>query len=326
MHNGDVLSVSYIEQRRTLATIQLIANDPATLANLVAYRAMYNDRRGQPVIGTASAVDRIDRAAVTSFYERAARPNGAILVIGGDITSATAFDLATQRFGAWPRSAVSPANEPVSAVPASGQVIVVDQPAAGRTAIVVAKPTIGLSSADVYASLATTSVIGGFSGRLNNEIRVKRGLSYGAAARQVIQGPQSPFIASTLVEHAKAPEAEALMLATVRELARTPVETSELTSSELAYVGTYGRSIETETARARADRSLSTAYDRSEGADRRFRRRARRTSTNREDSAHWRIKRRRFGAGARTSGRKHRFGSKSIQRRRPLVRVRADRM
>ena len=47
--------------------------------------------------------------------------------------------------------------------------------------MLVARTGIERSSPDYYRGLVTNSVLSGYSGRLNQEIRIKRGLSYGAS-------------------------------------------------------------------------------------------------------------------------------------------------
>ena len=61
------------------------------------------------------------------------------------------------------------------------RVVVVDMPDAGQAAVVLARAGISRTDPDYFRGIVTNAVLTGYSGRLNQEIRIKRGLSYGAA-------------------------------------------------------------------------------------------------------------------------------------------------
>src|SRR3546814_8018322 len=65
----------------------------------------------------------------------------------------------------------------------SSDLIAVDMPGAGQTAVIAAMPTVGRDDADWAAlRIANAGLGGGFQGWLTQEIRVKRGLSYSAGS------------------------------------------------------------------------------------------------------------------------------------------------
>jgi zinc protease len=131
------------------------------------------------------------------------------------------------------------------APPPASKVVVIDKPDAGRTAIIVGRVAIARHSPDYYAGTVATAVLSGYSGRLNQEIRVKRGLSYGAGAQLVTRREPGMFLASTLVDHAKVAEAVEVVLATFDGLARTPVSAAELAPRKETITGAFYRGIET---------------------------------------------------------------------------------
>src|SRR3546814_16796765 len=99
----------------------------------------------------------------------------------GDVTPAAAKALAEQQFGAWK---AAPAATTAAALPVAApapRVIVVDLPDAGQAGIVVGRPAIARSDSRFYAAQVANATLGvGFSSRPNQEIRLTRGLSYGA--------------------------------------------------------------------------------------------------------------------------------------------------
>ena len=234
-----------LAKQRATSSITLQNGSPSALANLVAQRALFAAAFGRPASGTARSVAAIDRDAVVAYHRAHYRPDGAILTIGGDLAPADAFALAQTAFGDWaaPPGAVT---TPSPAVAAAPRIVVVDQPAAGRTAIVVAHAGPLRTSADWAAAMVTNSVLSGYSGRLNEEIRVKRGLSYGASSSYATGRYAGSMLASTLVEHAKAPEALDIMLRTISSLGGSaPAAADELLVRRTSLLGGMATGIET---------------------------------------------------------------------------------
>ncbi|HEV3087321.1 MAG TPA: pitrilysin family protein [Candidatus Elarobacter sp.] len=240
-----------LAKQRAASNVALQNGSPAALANLVALRALFRDRFGRPVSGTARSIAAIDRNAIAAYHAANYRPDTAQLTIGGDLAPADAFALAQAAFGAW-KAGGSPAPVPVAAAAATPSVVVVDQPSAGRTAIVLAH-TGPLRTAPEWATASVANaVLSGYSGRLNEEIRVKRGLSYGAGSNFQSGRYAGSIVASTLVEHAKAPEALDVMLRTVASLGSTPATADELSVRRTSLLGGIANSVETTSGLVRA--------------------------------------------------------------------------
>jgi zinc protease len=234
-----------LAKQRATSNITLQSGSPSALANLVAQRALFAGAFGRPASGTARSVAAIDRDAVVAYHRAHYRPDGAILTIGGDLAPADAFALAQGAFGDWAAPAGAAAT-PAPAVAAAPRIVIVDQPAAGRTAIVVAHAGPLRTSPDWAAAMVTNSVLSGYSGRLNEEIRVKRGLSYGAGSSYATGRYAGSILASTLVEHAKAPEALDIMLSTIASLGgSTPAGADELLVRRTSLLGGMASAIET---------------------------------------------------------------------------------
>ena len=240
-----------LAKQRAASAIAIAAGSPSALAAAVAQRALFANAAGRPVTGTTSSVAAITRDDIAAYHRARYRPDGAQLTIGGDIAPADAFALASAAFGSWTASGAAPAALPTS-VPAAPRVIVVDQPSAGRTAVVVAHLAPLRTAPDWAAASIANAVLSGYSGRLNEEIRVKRGLSYGAASTYQTGRYAANTKAGTLVEHAKAPEALDVMLRTVGSLAAAPPAADELAARRTSLLGQLASSVETTAGLVRA--------------------------------------------------------------------------
>jgi len=238
-----------VERVRTksISDLGLTYSNPSALARLVANRVAYAAAPyGHPLAGTAETLASLTCAEATHFHERWYRPDNAVLIVGGDITPDDAFALAQRVFGNWKKPSTPAAVlQPFSAPPSRAHVVIVDKPDAGRTAIVAGRVAIARNSPEYYAGTVATAVLAGYSGRLNQEIRVKRGLSYGAGAQLATRREPGLFIASTLVDHTKVAEATKVVLDTIAGLGQTPVEAKELTTRKATITGAFYRGIET---------------------------------------------------------------------------------
>jgi len=169
-----------------------------------------------------------------------------VLVIGGDLETDDAFALAERVMGSW-RAPETPVGErPHGTIPPPrAQVVIVDKPDAGRTALLAGRVTIERRSPEFYAATVATAVLSGYSGRLNQEIRVKRGLSYGAGAALAARRQPGTFFATTLVDHTRAAEATDVTVATMRSLAGAPPSDDDLVTRKATVTGAFFRAIET---------------------------------------------------------------------------------
>lgn len=239
-------------------SISVGMNSPGTLAGWVASRVVFGDSPyGHPVSGTAESVERIKRDDVVGLHSRFYRPDNAILVIGGDIKAEDAFRLAEKSFGDWAASAEgmsiksgvptksSDATGAAGAAQAGKRIVVVDMPGAGQAAVVFARRGIARTDPDFFSGIVANSVLSGYSGRLNQEIRIKRGLSYGARSLLDVRRDAGPFIASAQTKNKSGAEVASLLVGELTRLSSEPVGDVELTPRKAVLIGGFGRTLET---------------------------------------------------------------------------------
>jgi zinc protease len=134
---------------------------------------------------------------------------------------------------------------PFEAPAPRARVVILDKPDAGRTAITIGRIGIARRAPEYVAGVVATAVLSGYSGRLNQEVRVKRGLSYGAGAQLLARRSPGMVLASTLVDHARVAEATDVILATLGGLGAEAPPESELVTRKATVTGSFSRSIET---------------------------------------------------------------------------------
>ncbi|HKG15919.1 MAG TPA: pitrilysin family protein [Pyrinomonadaceae bacterium] len=230
-------------------SISVGMNSPGTLASWVASRVVFGDEPyGHPVSGTAESVERIKREDVAALHSKYYRPANAILVIGGDIKADEAFRLAEKSFGDWANPSTPP-TESVYVTARQGEakqrIVVVDMPGAGQAAVLFARRGIARTDPDFFSGIVANSVLSGYSGRLNQEIRIKRGLSYGARSSLDVRRNAGPFVASAQTKNQSGAEVASLLVGELTRLSSEPVVEAELTPRKAVLIGGFGRTLET---------------------------------------------------------------------------------
>jgi zinc protease len=127
-----------------------------------------------------------------------------------------------------------------------GRVLLVDKPDAGQAAVYLARPTIRRADRDYVIGRVANGVLGeGYSSRLNQEIRIKRGLSYGASSVLGARRDSGIFTASAQTRNDAAPQVAGLLKSELVRLAAEPVAAPELVTRKAALSGNYARRLET---------------------------------------------------------------------------------
>jgi zinc protease len=235
-------------RQQTLDDLTVELGEPGSIARYVAARVIFGDAPyGQPLAGTTESITRISRDDFLKYHGRWYRPDNAILVFGGDIRSKNAFALAQQYFGDWkkPVEPLPTLPPPKPLVSANPRVVVVDKPDAGQAAVLAVRSGIERTNPDYFRGLVANSVLSGYSGRLNQEIRIKRGLSYGAGSQLDTRRGVGPFVASAQTKNQSAMQVADLLLGEVARLATGAVPDIELNPRKAVVVGNFARNLET---------------------------------------------------------------------------------
>jgi zinc protease len=236
-------------RRQYLNSLKVALGTPGTIARFVAARVVYRDAPyGHPLSGTPESLPRIKRDDIVKLHATFYRPDNAVLIIGGDITPENGFALAQKYLGDWskpatelPRMAMTtPAGEP-----GHRRVLVIDKPDAGQTVVLAARSGINRGSQEYFRGIVANSVLNGYSGRLNWEIRVKRGLSYGASSFLDTRRWAGSFGALAQTKNESGAEVASLTLAEIAKLATGDLPDSELTPRKASLIGGFARGMET---------------------------------------------------------------------------------
>lgn len=243
---------------------------PGFLANYVASRYTFGEH---PAGGTPASLNAITRADIVEFHKDFYKPWDAVLIFAGDITGLRANALATRYFGRWggidrretvalvPATVLKgdPIQPPDVRLPADKdrvkRILVIDLPNSGQAAVKYARTAFtgrvrcgqNCATSEVYypATVMNSVLGGGYSSRLNQEIRIKRGLSYGAGSSISWRHDELNFSTSTQTKPESAAEVAELVIEEIQKLASNSVATSEIDPRKLVLNGDFGQDLET---------------------------------------------------------------------------------
>lgn len=231
---------------QTLDEMKVAYSQPGTLAALAAQHVLFGTGPyGHPASGTPVSLPRIKRAELLALHTQRFRPDNAVLVLSGDLDAATALALAKKHFGGWkkPTTALKTASLASAGLPLD--LTVIDMPKSGQAAVVVVLP-IPDSERDRATRDVMNSVLGaGYSSRLNQEIRIKRGLSYGAGSRVDARREGGVLRVSVQTKNESAAEVLGLVQGELDGLVKAPVGGEELAARKATLIGNFSRSVET---------------------------------------------------------------------------------
>jgi zinc protease len=222
--------------------------DPGRLAAFASSRAVFGENPyGNMAGGSPASLKRLSIGEVQRFHQQHYQPGNAVLIFAGDVSLDAATTLVQKHFGRWKArgdAKATSASKPVSAN--TGAPIVIDMPDAGQASVTVSWLSVPFGAKDYYAGLVSNAVLGGgYSSRLNQEIRIKRGLSYGANSRFDARLNAGLQRASAQTKNESAVEVMQLMEAELTKLASTPPSANEMNARTATLIGGFSRSLET---------------------------------------------------------------------------------
>ena len=201
---------------------------------------------GRSVGGSERSLARITRADVTGYYAAQSASDRATLVIAGDFDpKRMAADVAAA-FGGWRRAA-----EPLPPLPAPARVsgrrvLLVDAPGAAQSYFWLANVGVPRRYAQRAALNIANMALGGSLGSLlNQELRIKAGLTYDASSRFTRGLVAGEFAITSFTQTENTERAIALALATLGRFRREALDATGIDAARNYLLGQYPLAFET---------------------------------------------------------------------------------
>jgi zinc protease len=225
---------------QVLARIRHESTDPESIAHRTLLEAAFpNHPYGNEVQGTLGSVPEITRDDLTGFHARTFARDNLVVVAVGAIDAETLGATLDKAFGALPAKAEL---QPVPATTLAGagtlKVLEVDTP---QTAIAFARSGPLRNDKDFMAYFVLNHILGGgtFTSRLFEEVREKRGLSYGVNTWLAPMKQAGLFGGSLATRNDRASEALQVIRDEIAKLAKEPPSDEELAKAKKYLVGSY---------------------------------------------------------------------------------------
>lgn len=274
-----VLNPTFPQSEIDLYKTQLLDNltqrmtQPGSLSSFVATRFTFEEHS---VSGTPETIDSISRDFLIEKYAGSYMPFSSQLVFTGDISPKTATAIAEKYFNIWKNPAQRSGNgsgtgmgpgraysiaeyrQKLIEKPIVNRLLVIDLPNSGQASVVYAKDmgndsygsvlktNATRTNANYYsASVANSLLGGGYSSRMNQEIRIKRGLSYGAGSSIAWRFGGGNFSTRCQTKTVSAAEVAELTIKEIDRLINESATDAELNPRKNVVTGDFGRSFET---------------------------------------------------------------------------------
>jgi zinc protease len=238
------------EVKRTVAQIQgsleADEDEPGVVASRSFARQLYGAfPYGRPVKGTREGLRAITPKDLKDFHRRFYRPNNSLLSVAGDLSLEEAQRWVTQTFGSRPQEG-SPALAlpPIPALDKS-KVTVINKDIS-QANIILGNLGLARSNPDFYAVQVMNYIFGGggFSSRLMDHIREKRGLAYHVRSDFSPGLESGPFAVTLETKNPSAREAVQLVLAEMTRIRNEPVTAQELEAAKSYLIGSFPRKMD----------------------------------------------------------------------------------
>lgn len=239
-------------KKQTLDGFSVSLKQPGALLNFAAAAYTYGEH---PAAGTPETLRTLSRTDVVAFHDLNYKPGNSVLIFSGDVSPATAFGFARLFFGGWVGESARMETrtervETLSARPPTvRRIMVIDLPDSGQAAVGFAN-SLGtgrtINESEYFAATVLNSVLGGgYSARLNQEIRLKRGLSYGARSGFSWREDKANFIAVSQTKNVSAGEVAELMKIEMEKLINDSITNEEMVPRKAVVTGGFGRGLQT---------------------------------------------------------------------------------
>ncbi len=222
------------------AVIRAEATDPQSIAAKELARQSWGDHPyASSINGTAESVAALTRDDLIDAKSRILARDRVVVAAAGDITAEQLGPLLDRILGDLPQQGSVLLPQPAK-LQLSGGVTVIDWDSP-QTVVSFAQPGLPMSDPDYFAAVLADHVLGGggFSSRLMEEVREKRGLTYGVGTGLANRVYGETWQGGMASANEKVAEAVALIRQEWDRFAQGGVTEAELTNAKTYLTGEY---------------------------------------------------------------------------------------
>lgn len=228
------------QKKQLRASLAIAAAQPKYLADRELRRRIYGSHPySRTSSGEPADVDALTVEDLKSWWGEHSRPEEAVLILAGDVNVEKVKHWIEGAFGAWQSSGESPKRTlPPLAEMGPTRIYLVDRPGAIQSEIRVGCPAFARADAAFPRGEVVQGYFGGsFNSRLNDTIRVKKGLTYGARGGFSTHRFGGHFLVSTFSKTETTTETVQSVFDEIRRLRDEQPSTEELHHTKSFLLG-----------------------------------------------------------------------------------------
>lgn len=223
-------------KREIKAQLDEMRDDDGSLARRFFQRALFGAHPyGRTVVGTERSLAALTVDEARAWHARAMRRQDLLIGFAGDLDEREAEAAVLRHFAAIPDGGAPKVFYPPPPAVRERRLTLVDKPDRTQSQILIGQPAPAWGEPDFWPlHVAATAFGGTFTARLMNEVRSKRGLSYGASARIGRGRGRKAIVVHVFPSLEQTPETLELVLGLWREWVEAGI-----TAEELAFAQGY---------------------------------------------------------------------------------------
>ncbi len=244
------------ERKTRLDSLKAVKDNPGAAVRNYFQKAYFGSSPlGHLSSGTEASLNKITAADLRSYYQKYLSPERALVAVVGDIEKTKLVDLLNATFGEWkgtgeqaPLAQIPPVPKPVGK-----KLLLIDKPDATQAYWVLGAPGYPIGDVITPQADAMNTLFGGrFTSWLSTELRIKRGLTYGASSSFRTWSGGGLFSASSYTRNEKIGEMMDITFDLLKKVRKEGFAAEETESARNYILGQFPPTLESNASKATA--------------------------------------------------------------------------
>ncbi len=232
---------------QSLDGVKAAKDEPNSVLGLYYAGYLYGPHPyGRPSDGDELSLKRIQRDAITKFYEVNYAPGNTILGVAGEFDTAEMRKKLEETLGSWQARSAPNISIPAAPLAKGKKLLLIDKPDATQTYFAIGNIGTAANDPDRVAIRVVNTIFGGrFTSELNEALRVESGYTYGASSFFDSRKTPGLFGIFSFTKNETTTPAIDLALKVLEQLHKNGVTEEQLKSAKSYIKGQFPPTIET---------------------------------------------------------------------------------
>ncbi len=223
-----------------LSGLERDTKNPNAVAQKLWQRTVFpNHPYGRPASGTIEGVTAITTDDLHQFVRDRLTRDALVIGVAGDVTAEELGELLDRAFGGLPES--GPPFEVAEVAPAASGAVLIERMPQPQSVVVWGQRGVKRTDPDFYTAYVMNHILGGggFSSRLTEEVREKRGLAYGVYSYLAPRDHAGLFLGGVATQNERVAESLEVIRAEYARLRDEGVSEQELADAKTYITGSF---------------------------------------------------------------------------------------